>query len=62
MFLLFSLGQDQPLWVTLNSEFIAEEVIRTLVGSVALILAVPITTALAAYTLRHRGVERGTDA
>lgn len=62
LFLLFSLGQDQPLWVTLNSEFIAEEVIRTLVGSVALILAVPITTTLAAYTLRHRGVERGTDA
>lgn len=49
LFLFFSTGGGQPLWVTLNSEFIAEEVIRTLVGSIALMLAVPITTFLAAY-------------
>ena len=40
---------DFPLWVIFNSELIAEEIIRTLVGSTALILAVPITTYLAAH-------------
>lgn len=39
---------DFPLWVTFNSEFLVEEIMRTLVGSIALILAVPITTYLAA--------------
>jgi uncharacterized membrane protein len=47
LFLLFVLNTSQPAWVTLNSEFIAEEIVRTLVGSVALILAVPISTLLA---------------
>lgn len=45
--LLFTV-YPQPAWVTLNSELIVEEVIRTVVGSVALTLAVPITTFLAA--------------
>ncbi|MDQ3008740.1 MAG: YibE/F family protein, partial [bacterium] len=48
MLLLFTVYK-QPLWVTVNSEFIVEEVIRTMVGSLALLLAVPITTWLAAY-------------
>jgi uncharacterized membrane protein len=52
LFLLFTINPDQPLWVTLNTEFVAEEVVRTLVGSTALVLAVPITTALAARFLR----------
>ena len=38
----------QPLWVIFNSELIAEEIVRTLAGSIGLILAVPITTVLAA--------------
>lgn len=55
LFLLFSLSkQGQPLWVTLNSSFLGEELVRTLVGSSALILAVPITTALAAYFFQKR--------
>lgn len=49
LFLLFTINEGQPLWVLLNSEFIAEEVVRTLVGSIALIFAVPITTLLASY-------------
>ncbi|MBI3952368.1 MAG: YibE/F family protein [Candidatus Doudnabacteria bacterium] len=49
MFLFFQADRGQPLWVILNAEFIAEEIIRTLVGSTALILAVPITTFLASY-------------
>ncbi len=47
LFILFYVS-GQQLWLTLNSATIAEEIIRTLVGSIALILAVPITTALAA--------------
>lgn len=53
LFLLLVVGGDKPLWVTLNSEFMAEEIVRTLVGSSALILAVPISTILAATFLRH---------
>jgi uncharacterized membrane protein len=50
LFLLFHLDQSrQPLWVTLNSEMVAEELIRTLIGSIGIIAAVPITTCLAAY-------------
>lgn len=48
IFLYFAINEFQPIWVTLNSELFAEEIIRTLAGSAALILAVPITTYLAA--------------
>ncbi|MEK7569907.1 MAG: YibE/F family protein [Patescibacteria group bacterium] len=48
LLLLFSMNTEVPLWTTLNSEMVAEEVIRTLVGSSALVLAVPIATLLAA--------------
>lgn len=45
-----------PLWLTLNGEPIAEEIVRTMVGSIGIILAVPITTALAAWAFgRKRG-------
>lgn len=47
--LLFSMQTNSPLWMVMNSEVISEEIIRTLIGSVALILAVPISTAFAAY-------------
>jgi uncharacterized membrane protein len=38
-----------PLWFALNGEPIAEEIVRTMVGSIGIILAVPITTLLAAW-------------
>ena len=38
-----------PLWSILNSEMIAEEIIRVFAGSFGLILAVPLTALLAAY-------------
>lgn len=41
----------QPIWVTLSSEMIVEEIVRTMSGSVSLILAVPITTYLAALVI-----------
>lgn len=45
--LLLFMDNSQPLNQIINIEPIAEEIIRTLVGSVSLILAVPITTLLA---------------
>lgn len=45
-----------PLWAFLNTEAVAEEIVRTAVGSGALILAVPIATALAAWRF---GAKRG---
>ncbi|KGM14311.1 YibE/F family protein [Cellulomonas bogoriensis] len=48
--LLISL-YDQPLLHTLTAGEIAEEVVRTLVGSIGLVLAIPITTALAAVVV-----------
>jgi len=57
LLLLFSLSNGVPVWVTLNSEFIIEEVIRTLVGSSALIFAVPITTLIASYVFSRAKIE-----
>jgi uncharacterized membrane protein len=45
--LMFSLNRGNYLTL-LNFEFIAEEVVRTLVGSLGLIAAVPLTTVIAA--------------
>lgn len=56
LFLMFTLNSAQPFWVTFNSEFIAEELIRTLIGSIALILGVPISTWFAAKYLSKRKV------
>ncbi|MGO1315740.1 MAG: YibE/F family protein [Cellulomonadaceae bacterium] len=42
---------DQSLGQTLSSGEIATEVVRTLVGSIGLVLAIPITTAIAAVTV-----------
>jgi uncharacterized membrane protein len=39
---------DRPLLQTLTSAEIAEEIVRTLVGSIGLVLAIPLTTAVAA--------------
>lgn len=51
--LLFTV-YERPFWVVMNTEVISEEIVRTLVGSIALMCAVPITTALAAYYLPKR--------
>lgn len=49
LFLLFSVNTKQPIWVLLNSEFVTEEIVRALVGSITLILAVPLTTLIASW-------------
>ncbi len=50
LILLFAVS-DQPLDMVANSELIAVEIVRTLCGSIGLVAAVPITTALAAAVL-----------
>ena len=45
--LLIFVDNPHPLGEIINYEFLAEEIIRTMVGSIGLILAVPITTAIA---------------
>lgn len=50
IFLFFNLNPlHLPYWVILNSESTAEEIIRTIGGSFGLMLAVPISTFLAAW-------------
>lgn len=55
LFVVFVLNPGNiPFWAILNSETIIEEVVRTLAGSIGLILAVPITTLIASYiATRH---------
>jgi uncharacterized membrane protein len=48
LLLLFELS-PQPLWTTVTSSALAEEVVRTMVGAIALVLAVPVTTAVGAF-------------
>jgi uncharacterized membrane protein len=50
LLLLFGLSQ-QSLGTIANSEVVAVEIVRTLVGSIGLVTAVPITTWLAARTV-----------
>ncbi|RZU32354.1 putative membrane protein [Blastococcus saxobsidens] len=58
LLLLFEL-YDQPGWVVLTSSALAEEVIRTLVGAIALVLAVPVTTAAGAFFAKAADTEAG---
>ena len=46
---LFYNSSYYPLWVILNSETLNEEIIRTISGTMGLVLVVPIVTYLAAY-------------
>ncbi len=51
LLLLFSSG-DSSMGSVINQEIFATEIIRTVVGSIGLILTVPITTLLAVYWLK----------
>ncbi|MEU6505884.1 YibE/F family protein [Streptomyces sp. NPDC046942] len=50
LLLLFSIAQSGVSTVA-NSELVAEEIVRTLVGSIGLVASVPVTTALAALVV-----------
>ncbi|WP_416970399.1 YibE/F family protein [Streptomyces sp. 4F14] len=50
LLLLFSIA-DSGVGTVANSELVAEEIVRTLVGSIGLVASVPVTTALAALVV-----------
>jgi uncharacterized membrane protein len=54
LLILFTLS-SQSLTGVLTSEVVAEEIVRTLVGSIGLVASVPITTALAALVVSRHG-------
>jgi uncharacterized membrane protein len=49
-----------PYWVLFNSELVGDEVVRTVAGSIGVILAVPLTTVLAAWVGRREAMIRTT--
>lgn len=53
-FLVLSNYSVQPLWVSLNSETLMEEMIQMLIGSMTLIIAVPLTTLVAVWGVNLR--------
>jgi uncharacterized membrane protein len=60
LLLLYSYSESS-IWTILNQEVIAAEVLRIVVGSIGLISAVPLTTALAAWYFKDKVVEEGDD-
>ena len=53
---------SEPLGVLINRDVIATEVVRTLVGSIGIVAAVPITTLLAGLAAAHLGPEELEEA
>jgi len=50
--------QKLPIWVIINSETMSEEIVRAIVGSMGLMIAVPIATFLAAYLATEKFVDK----
>ena len=50
---------DRPLGDALTSAELSEEVIRTLVGSIGLVLAIPVTTLIAVLVVKATGIKAG---
>jgi len=48
---------DRPLMQSLTSDVVDTELLRSTIGAVALVLAVPITTLIAAYTVAPEGMK-----
>ncbi|AVT33161.1 YibE/F family protein [Plantactinospora sp. BC1] len=59
LMLLFAADTATPVSELLTSQLIAQELVRSAVGTIGLIAAVPITTALAALLAARRGAEAG---
>ncbi len=56
LFLLLQSSTTGALFI-LNNEILSTEIVRILIGSIGLILAVPITTLIASYMLHNRIIE-----
>ncbi|WP_406420945.1 YibE/F family protein [Streptomyces sp. NBC_00873] len=61
LLLLFSIAQSSVGTVA-NSELVAEEIVRTLVGSIGLVASVPVTTVLAAMVVSADRTGLGAEA
>ncbi|MEU6016207.1 YibE/F family protein [Streptomyces sp. NPDC047515] len=61
LLLLFSIARSSVGTVA-NSELVAEEIVRTLVGSIGLVASVPVTTVLAALVVSADRTGLGTEA
>jgi uncharacterized membrane protein len=60
LLIIFSIS-NRDLTQVLNSEIVAEEIVRTFVGSIGLVAAVPVTTGLAALVVSAAASARGPD-
>lgn len=58
LLVLFTLA-GQSIWFLSSSEVVAVEIVRTLVGSIGLVAAVPVTTWLSSRVVGQEVVERG---
>ena len=57
LLLLFSQSSTESIWITMNREIFATEIVRTMIGSIGLVLAVPITTVVSVWILTKKGRE-----
>ena len=54
LLLLYSQSSTESIGVTLNRELFATEIIRTMIGSIGLVIAVPITTIICVFMLMRK--------
>ena len=54
--IIFVISELSSVWI-INSEAIAADIVGALVGSIGLIISVPLSTAIAAYVVHHSGEE-----
>ncbi|SFN42552.1 YibE/F family protein [Mycetocola miduiensis] len=59
LLILLSL-QERPFVETISSGELAEEIVRTLVGSIGLVLAIPVTTGIAVLVVKAVGTKGGS--
>ena len=52
--LLLFINNPHPFSEVINYEIVADEIVKTLVGSIGLVLAVPITTLIASFSVEEK--------
>ena len=57
LLLLFSQSSTESILITMNREIFATEIVRTMIGSIGLILAVPITTIVSVWLLKKSNLD-----
>ena len=56
LIVLFSFKQPpfENIWFVLNNEIVVGEILRMVVGSIGILLAIPLTTLIATYIMKHK--------